>query len=102
MFKRPDGMQLWRKRLVDGSVAAALFNGDARPRAGATLAFADVGFTDVDRVAVRDLVRRVDLGVHVGSLVLAEPIAGHGVALLNVSIHVDDEVAGGVVESGKV
>ena len=80
-------------------MAVALFNGNARPRAGEALAFADVGFTDVDRVAVRDLVRRVDLGVHVGSLVLAEPIAGHGVALLNVSIHVDAEVESSTTQS---
>ena len=69
-------------------MAAALFNGDARPRAGATLAFGDVGFTDVDRVAVRDLVRRRDLGVHVGEVALAQPIPAHGVVLLNVTVAV--------------
>ena len=98
VYKRADGMQLWRKRLVDGSVAVALLNGDAAPRAGIALAFGDVGFTEVDRVAVRDLVRRVDLGVHVGVLQLADPIPGHGVVLLNVSIALDDTV-GGTVET---
>ena len=96
VYKRADGMQLWRKRLVDGSVAVALLNGGAAPRAGIALAFGDVGFTEVDRVAVRDLVRRVDLGVHVGVLQLADPIPGHGVVLLNVSIHLDDTVGGTV------
>ena len=86
VYKHADGMQLWRKRLVDDSLAVALFNGGAASRAGVQLAFEDVGFTDVDRVAVRDLVRQVDLGMHVGRLVLAEPIPSHGVVLLNVSV----------------
>ena len=84
------GVQVWRKDLVDGSVAVALFNGQDGPVGNVSLQFEDVGFTAVDRVTVRDLVRRRDVGgggvSHVGGLSLADPIPGHGVVLLNVTV----------------
>ena len=47
---------------MDGSVAVALFNGQDGPVGNVSLQFEDVGFTAVDRVTVRDLVRRRDVG----------------------------------------
>ena len=85
VYKRADGLQLWQKRLAGDSVAVALFNGNGTA-VRAAIEFEDVGFTASDHVAVRDLVRRADLGVHVGGLSVANPIPGHGVVLLNVTI----------------
>ena len=62
------GVQVWRKDLVDGSVAVALFNGQDGPVGNVSLQFEDVGFTAVDRVTVRDLVRRRDVGGGAGRM----------------------------------
>ena len=85
MYKRPNGLQLWRKRLVADSVAVALFNGANMSASAASFNFEDVGFTAVDRVSVRDLVQRRDLGVHVATLHLDEPIPPHGVVMFNLT-----------------
>ena len=86
--KTSSGLQVWQRRLVDGSVAVALYNAgklDAR----ISLVFQDVGFTSCDRVAVRDLLGRADLGVHVGELGGGgtwAPVPAHGVAMFNLTI----------------
>jgi hypothetical protein len=79
-----DGLQVWQKRLADGSVAVALYNANDDP-AAIPLEFDTVGFTGCDRVVVRDLIRRTDLGTHVGGLHL-DAIAGHGAAMLRLTI----------------
>ena len=60
-----NGQQVWRKDLADGSVAVALFN-SGEEAARIPVVFEEVGFTGCDRVAVRDLLARKDLGVRVG------------------------------------
>ena len=54
--------------------------------------FEEVGFASCDRVVVRDVLGRRDLGVHVGALTSglgatgATMVPGHGVALFRLSI----------------
>jgi hypothetical protein len=47
--------------------------------------FETVGFSSVDRVAVRDLIQHRAMGVHTGSMTV-KPLPGHGAALYNLSI----------------
>jgi hypothetical protein len=79
------GLQVWSKRLVDDSVAVALYNSndEAHP---VPVIFEQVGFTSCDQVLVRDLVRQKDLGVFTGGITLDDFIPAHGSALLNLSI----------------
>ena len=79
------GLQVWQKRLHDGCVAVALYNAGATP-ARIPLVFEDVGFSSSDRVAVRDLLARRDLGVHIGELQGVPPLPSHGAAMFNLSI----------------
>ena len=85
--KSADGRQVWQKRLVGGDVAVALFNAND-VAAPIPLLFEEVGFASCDRVAVRDVLGRRDLGVHVGALsgAGAAMVPGHGVALFRLSI----------------
>ena len=58
----------------------------------AELRFEDVGFTSVDRVHVRDLIGRRDLGVQLNALDVAAQgplgaaIPGHGLIMLNLTV----------------
>lgn len=82
------GLQVWQKRLVDDSVAVLLFNANDGA-AAIPLAFEQVGFTGCDRVLVRDLIARQDLGVHTGELSVngtTPQVAGHGVQMYNLTI----------------
>jgi hypothetical protein len=106
-----DGLQVWQKRLVDGSVAVALYNAGESAVPRIPLIFETVGFSSVDRVMVRDLIGHQNLGTHVGELSinssegltaadavksssgapaaprpLLPPIEPHGVTLLKLSI----------------
>ena len=102
-----DGLQVWQKRLVDGSVAVALYNAGESAVPRIPLIFETVGFSSVDRVMVRDLIGHQNLGTHVGELdaqvtaadavksssgapaaprPLLPPIEPHGVTLLKLSI----------------
>ena len=85
--KSADGRQVWQKRLVDGDVAVALFNANDAP-APIALLFDEVGFASCDRVVVRDVLGRRDLGVHVGALgdQRATTVPGHGVAMFRLSV----------------
>lgn len=84
---KKQGMQLWRKRLVDGGVAVLVYNGEETPSPSFyTVMLEEVGFANCDRVIVRDLINRKDLGVHVGQVTLMDPIPAHGVAMLNMTV----------------
>ena len=54
------------------------------------MVFETVGFSPVDRVRVRDLVHRRELGVFVGTLRLA-PLPAHGSTLLNLTVVWEEE-----------
>merc|ERR1740117_2674175 len=59
-----NGLQVWRKDLADGSVAVALYNANDPGITGKIpLVFEEVGFSACDRVSVRDLLERRDVGV---------------------------------------
>eukprot|EP00040_Diaphanoeca_grandis_P005739 m.34278 g.34278 ORF g.34278 m.34278 type:complete len:475 (-) comp16955_c0_seq1:136-1560(-) len=79
------GKQVWKKHLVDDSVAVALYNSNDNATA-IPFNFSDVGFTRVDQVMVRDVINHKDLGTHVGGIELDELIPGHGCALLKLTI----------------
>ena len=85
--KSADGRQVWQKRLVGGDVAVALFNAN-NGAAPIPLLFEEVGFASCDRVVVRDVLGRRDLGVHVGALsdAGATMVPGHGVTLFRLSV----------------
>ena len=79
------GLNVWKKELVDGSVAVAVYNSRNSTSGETELRFETVGFSSVDHVSVRDLVNHKGLGVRVGSM--AVPLLpAHGVALFNVSV----------------
>ena len=77
---------MWKRELQGGAVAVAVHNGADHPQAAPRLDFAQVGFSAVDRVTVRDLFRSADLGVHVGSVELDGQIASHGVIMLRLEL----------------
>jgi alpha-galactosidase len=79
------GINVWRKDLVDGSVAVAVYNSRNETGGAVELVFESVGFSSVDRVEVRDLINHRAMGMHTGSMVVP-PLPAHGVALYNVSI----------------
>ena len=80
-----DGLQVWQKRLSDGSVAVALYNA-GETTARIPLVFEDVGFSSCDRVVVRDLLARKDLGVHIGELAETPLLPSHASAMFNLTI----------------
>ena len=80
------GLQVWKRELQGGAVAVAVHNGVDHPQAAPRLDFAQVGFSAVDRVAVRDLFLSADLGVHVVSVELDGQIASHGVIMLRLEL----------------
>ena len=80
-----DGLQLWRRELESGAVAAAVHIGgehtvSALPRGVVDLRL--FGFAASDRVAVRELVRGRELGVHIGAVEGLGPIEAHGSLML--------------------
>ena len=80
-----DGLQLWRRELESGAVAAAVHVGgehtvSALPRGVVDLRL--FGFAASDRVAVRELVRGQDLGGHIGAVEGLGPIEAHGSLML--------------------
>jgi len=77
--------QVWARHLAGGDVAVALYNRAAPGPATVRLAFRDVGFSNVTRVAVRDLYAHRDLGVFVTSFE-GEPIAPTAVQMLRLSV----------------
>jgi len=79
-----NGLQVWKKHLVDDSVAVALYNANTTT-ASIPLIFEDVGFTDCDRVNIRDLINHTDLGTHINSIVMPS-IPSHGVAMLKLTV----------------
>jgi alpha-galactosidase len=74
--RRSGGVEVWKKPLVGGAMAVILFNRNAtqtvsvRSNANTTtieVAWPELGLAADKAVAVRDLWRKTDLGVHKGS-----------------------------------
>ena len=79
------GVNVWKKDLVAGSVAVAVYNSLNQTAGETELIFETVGFSSADRVTVRELIQHKEIGAHAGSMVVP-PLPAHGVALYNVSI----------------
>ena len=79
---RKGGLEVWRKPMGDGSIAAALLN---RTDAGAEieLRWRDLGLLDNEKLHVRDLWARQDVGEAREKLV--RPVPAHGTVMLRLS-----------------
>merc|ERR1712151_204555 len=80
-------VQLWRKELLGGAVAAAIVNmhDNATVPAGFGFDLVEVGFSPDTHVAIRNLYTHEDLGWQTGSFVTQAPIPPHGVQFLRLA-----------------
>jgi alpha-galactosidase len=78
------GVQLWARELSGGDKAVLLFNGGWRHLSNVSVSWAEIGWDRADKVVVRDLWARRDLGVFAGEYAAPE-IARRDVALLRLS-----------------
>jgi alpha-galactosidase len=82
LVRADDGTELWARPLSDGSVAVGLFDRADAPR-DVPLRWTDVGWDARDRVTVRDLWERADLGSSQEGFSVTVP--SHGAAFLRLT-----------------
>ena len=80
-----DGQEVWAKQLLGNQLAVILFNRASQP-ADMSLSFASLPFgSSSDKVNVRDLWRKADLGVF-ENVFNATQIPSHGVLVLQLKL----------------
>ncbi|MCX6227307.1 MAG: glycoside hydrolase family 27 protein, partial [Bacteroidia bacterium] len=73
-------LEIWKRELEDGSIAAGLFNRGESP-AMVTATWSDLGLTG--KLKVRDLWRQKDLGKY--TIQYSEQVGRHGVVMVKIT-----------------